>query len=66
MKLSEIADKVKIPVGDITSKDIRTAKKGGLITREQEKNLLAELKKADSIWKMPVLGIRRADCLWQQ
>jgi predicted transcriptional regulator len=69
MRLSEIAEKIGIPVDQIMAKHIKEARKKGMINCQQEKELIeekgqADITKADSIWKMSV-GIRRADCLWQ-
>lgn len=64
MRLSEIAAMVEVPVCNITSEAIKNAKARGLITEEQEENLLLELEKADGIWKNPVPAAGCADSLW--
>ncbi|MFH0955714.1 MAG: hypothetical protein V1801_00655 [Candidatus Falkowbacteria bacterium] len=65
MTLSEIAEKVGVPVVSLTLKSIQNAREAGKITRTQEENLLAELKKADGIWKNPVApDIKIAKSLW--
>lgn len=64
MKLSEIAEKVGIPVCEITREAIIQAREKGLITVNQEKKLLAELKKADNLWQPLAPGIANAASLW--
>ena len=64
MILFEIAEKTGISVTNLSSEVIRLFKISGLITRKQEKDSLAELKKADQIWENSVPGAGLATSLW--
>jgi len=65
MKLSEIAEKVGVPIVNLSSGSIERAIKEGIISRKQGERLLAELKKVDGIWENPVPGAANAESLWQ-
>lgn len=64
MRLSEIAEKVGVPVVDLSQKSISQAVKDGRITKREGKDLSAELKKADEIWANPIKGVPVAESLW--
>ena len=64
MKLSEIAEKVEVPVVNLSAESIERAVKAGIISRKNGENLLTELKKADGIWENPVPGVKVAEHLW--
>jgi len=64
MELYEIAGIARVHVCNLSSLSITKAREAGLITRGQEKELLADLKKADGIWENPVPGVVNANRLW--
>ena len=64
MKLFEIAEKVGVPVVNLSSGSIKHAIKEGMISRKQGEGLLTELNKIDGIWENPVPGVENAASLW--
>ena len=64
MTLSEIAEKVGVPVVNLSSKSIERAVQEGSVSRKQGEKLLTALNQADCIWENPVPGVVSAKRLW--
>lgn len=64
MTLFEIAEKVGVHVGDLSSKNIIQARERGAISRGEAEKFLAELKRADGIWQNQISDIPCASSLW--